>query len=52
MRRWTLEGKKVTQNFALSGLLDRHLVEGTDPKNPRGEMSKPIDWEKMYNRVR
>jgi hypothetical protein len=29
MRRWTLEGKKVTQNFALSGLLDRHLVEGT-----------------------
>ena len=50
MRRWTLRGNKVTQNFALRGLLDRHVAEGTDPKDPRRGKSKPIDWEKMYTR--
>jgi len=51
MRRWTLSGKDVTKNSMLRGLLDRHIAEGTDPKNPRPRTSKPIDLEKLYNRL-
>lgn len=51
MRRWSLRGQCVTDSFALGGLLDLHIADGTDPKKPKSFKSKPIDWEKMYNRI-
>lgn len=49
MRRWKLSGKNVTKNVVLHGLLDQHIAEGTDPRDPRSAKSKSVDWEKMYN---
>jgi hypothetical protein len=48
MRRWSLPGKEVTDEFALRRLLDQHIANGTNPKKLRQLKSKPINWEKMY----
>lgn len=50
MRRWTLRGKQVTKNFALQGLLDQHIANGTNPKWPKSCKPKPIDWEEWYKK--